>query len=298
MVGEGTVPANLTALVWAPYQTFQGDLDVAGSSSVSWVASDGERVPFRLELRDTFIRAWVLLPERPLREGITYHLEQPSFCEGLPTHPRTSLPVRVVAAAPLPTTLGTLTVGTATVSVVELSHENLCSTLVLGANARVELDLSTDALPWRDAFMFETYVDGQYWAPRAQLNHWVPAGRSWVGRGSDRIYGLCPSTTHERPGLTLGVPHTVTMRATIPGTDVVVETAPVTVTLSCPGPGLDAGLADVGSADAGSSADASSFASGSSEGCTCWVVSERSTAAWLVLGLVLVSARRRSSRGA
>lgn len=306
LVGRGTVPLNTAALVWTPYQPFIGDPGTITTSSVSLVASDGERVPVRLgaAIPDAYY-AWEIAPERALREGITYQLEQPSFC-GASSAPPSLGPIVVGPAAPLPTTLGALTVETATVGWLDIPHGASCATAAMSAHAGIELALSAEALPWRDALVFETYVDGQRWKPQRYTNRRVPAGESWSGRGRDRVYGVCPSTSFfDQRGVPLDVPHTVVMRATLPGTAVALETAPVTVMLSCtpPSPSIDAGVVDTGladaaatspgDADAGAAPDALPVVVETGDGCTCFAAAERASATWLVLGLALVVLRRR-----
>ena len=50
---------------------------------------------------------------------------------------------------------------------------------------------SDEAAPWRSALAYETFVDGELWEPPYGEGRTVPAGRSRVARGDDRIYVVC-----------------------------------------------------------------------------------------------------------
>ncbi len=323
LVGDGTVPSNVAALVWTPRRRFAADPGVVLTASVALVASDGERVPVRF--LSPLGYGWAIAPETPLREGIAYELDNPNFC-GSESLPSLGL-VTVGPSAPLPAALGTLAVGTATVSPIELAAGAPCVSRTRSAHAAIQLQLAADALPWRDVLVFETWVDGQPWRPQRYANRVIGTGESWEGRGRDLVYGACPSMFFvDQPGLALHQDHTVVMRASLPGTAVVLETPPVTVRLSCGEPARDAGVADVGATepdatagdldatapdapssepparpdasapDAGAAPDALATATpGEGDGCTCVAAADRGWATGLLLGVALLLLRRRAA---
>lgn len=237
-------------------------------------------------------------PMTPLTVGHAYAMTGLNKCE----HPRSLPPSRtdqfvVTAAQPLPTALGRLIVSDRVRGELTIEADGACSERVEAVWVDLRIEYDPTARPYRDAMLYETYVDGELWAPKDNvLSHHAP-GASWIGRGTDRLYVQCDGPRVMR----------VKMIAEAPGQGHGVETPQISVNLNCDGarpPPVDAGFLDVGSnpaRDAGN-ADARTIASGSSQGglpeveqsCGCAAVHARrgSGVMWLVLALLIL--RRRS----
>jgi hypothetical protein len=272
-----TVPANLPVLRWSPmFGAFTSTTD-PGQVVLARAAAPSTPLPFTAtKLQDG---TYHLVPSQPLTPGTAYVLTDQSTCgSGTMTGP--SVMFQVAAAAPLPTSLGTLAQTSTLVGPLQISTASgSCSSQVEARQIRIELQLASDASPWRDALHFETLVDGQPWRASESINSTLPPGASWRGRGVDLLYLVCKTDDLTiSKGLAAGA-HEVVMRATLPGSGVVVQSSPLSVTLDCasdgkPGDGSSGG--DSGGCDAGGSGSSSS--------------------GWLVLGSLAaaVGLRRRS----
>jgi hypothetical protein len=189
--------------------------------------------------------------------------------------------VTVSPSAPLPTTLGTLQLSPLEVGdLLVLTTAGSCSDTITAAQVRAVLHPSADAEPWLGAFLFETLVDGQAWTPSHSLVSSAVAGGSWEGRGKDLFYRRCSASTMLWQGLAAG-PHQAVLRATLPGSSVVLETAPVSFVLSCDG---DAGVSPTD----GGLADANPAEGNALERCGC------SSGAGAMAALLLLAFRRRA----
>jgi MYXO-CTERM domain-containing protein len=99
---------------------------------------------------------------------------------------------------------------------------------------RAEVKLSADAAPWRDALIYETWVDGEpYRSPTQSLGLPGLYGGSYLGRAKELFY-----YDYDDPDLTGGTAltrgeHRVTNKATLAGTDVALATEEQTFTLDC-----------------------------------------------------------------
>jgi hypothetical protein len=231
--GDGaTIPANAGALLWRP----QGPRAV---ETVTSTATRLRREDTQAEVGFTTAPldgALVLTPDAPLSPG-AYVFEDGGACahSAFPA----PQPVRFVvgSAAPTPTTLGTLVPGALDQIQQMVAAGAACSELVPAAVMDVRLTLSAEAQPWSALLLYRTVVDGQPWRPNDSLPRVVPTGASWMGRGVDRLYAACGPTqlgSGVNGGLSEG-PHSVVMQATLPGTNLLLETPPVQVTLTCVG---------------------------------------------------------------
>lgn len=95
---------------------------------------------------------------------------------------------------------------------------------------------------WLHQLLYVTLVDGdKQWIGRKDICHRVPPGRSRIQTGWSLLYADChrpfrtwpPEFDYVKPMLS-ATPHTVQVRAFLPGTDIVLETQTVAVDLSCP----------------------------------------------------------------
>ena len=154
----------------------------------------------------------------------------PSRPEPLGTPART---FRATAAQPLPRSLGTLIAVSRGTGLLALAHSVSCDTCVEAERVTVTLDPAPEAEPWLAALHFSTWIDGRQWTPYKDSRPSTYDAGSWFGRGRDVLYRVCRSWLEPRTrGLSTGE-HSVVMKATLPGTDVALETAPVTVRFAC-----------------------------------------------------------------
>jgi hypothetical protein len=139
--------------------------------------------------------------------------------------------------AALPETLGDLSVYADDYGWVEVADAGYCSRALPAASKVILLDLAEGAAPWEELLFYETLVDGEPWRPRRDVRQVIPPGYSWEGRGVDRIHIACLPDEDRVEGVDYGLPpgtHRVQMRATLPGTDVVITSNEIEVDLQCP----------------------------------------------------------------
>ena len=286
--GSGaTVPANLAAIEWLGFS--------GGTAAVSAARVDGDvETPVGATLEGNAI----VLGES-LVEGGRYIVRAELDCEvGGPGRVETEF--TVAATAPSISDLGTLTSSAIGVGpVTAITYLGSCSLEVDADRTRVELDHGVSALPWRDALIYETWVDGAYWRPSGSLGGAIgPRSGSWIGRGEDVLYAVCFETDLiESEGLPEGE-HTVELRARVVGDTTVLATPTATITLDCTsyeapdGGGVGFGVPDVGpvvTADAGVDA---STTSESVMGCSARAGAPIGWAAPVLVTLALLTRRR------
>lgn len=343
---EGAVPANLPGFHWWPGRlvaswedagTWDDEADLPGLLRFARVdGASPEWLEVELRAPDDAHGPYLVVPKEPLVEGGEYVLWDATECSAQPyaldtppteeqwleRAPSSGWPggiahVRATARAPLPKELGTLDAAEPTMGIVSVAHDASCS---FGADALyVELTIAHDAAarPWRDALAYATEVDDEAYAPYGDYNQEFYSfdfepGTSFVGRALDRVYTTCEPQPYSE-GVEQGA-HRARIRATVPGTELRLETNEVSFTLSCPAPqdggtgtrdaGSDAG-SDAGRDAAAGSMDASVEAGAphrlqarrvrsEDEGCG---VAHGGRTAWpLVLALAWL-ARRRDRRG-
>jgi hypothetical protein len=112
--------------------------------------------------------------------------------------------------------------------------EPITGTLSIAAQLPIEMVLPEAMRAFRDQFYFETIIDGtDRWSPSAGICTIVLPGASWRGKGVDLLFSACGDTPAlARGGLAAGR-HTIEMRASLPGTNVLVVTFKVEVELRC-----------------------------------------------------------------
>lgn len=172
-------------------------------------------------------------PTAPWVPSSTYRLTPKSTCQY--QRGRTGPRQVVVAAEPAPLPTG------ATLALIALpplhgplgvaTWHGSCANEVSAQSVRVFAGLPPVAQPWADLLIWTTKVDDSIWQASAALGDGPPPGVSWVGRGRDLVYTVCAK--ERETGLAPGR-HTVTLSARILGTDIVLTSNPVSVTLVCP----------------------------------------------------------------
>lgn len=277
---HGTVPSNVPAFLWKPSRPLDspfatGDVD-GGPAELYLSDGFGRHVPLTSERVGE--GKVLLTPATPLVPGQSYLFSGPDACGG--TLPAT-FTFTAGNPAPLPTTLERATDVDTSQDVLELAGGAGCSEHIDSAQAHVSLELSESATPWKDAFVYTTWVDGNRWDARSDLQVFTPYGESWVGRGRDLVYAACETTGEADPGVGEGT-HSVEFHAELPGAGIELHSTPVMVTLQCREP-----------ADAGSATSTASYSAG---GCECQIgIRRRQSRGWgLLVALSLAVVARRS----
>jgi MYXO-CTERM domain-containing protein len=278
-----TVPADGSVFFWRPAQSELDDIEPDPGQVILYRSDDPSAT---IELEVTEVEGgYALTPAEPLEEGTDYTLSAPSGCEGTGFDTDVEVQLRAGAPAPRPEELGYAEglmhhVGELTVA----SYGGACSAQVQAARAEVELVMAEGARPWISLLHFETLVDGKPWTPRASAPETLPPGESWRGRGRDLIFTTCASEDDSAAsGLAEGE-YEVVLRATLPGTDLVLETDPVLIWLDCGEAG--------GDGDGDGDSEAAGCASSSPSG------GAGPALVLLALALVLGARRRRAHAGA
>jgi uncharacterized protein (TIGR03382 family) len=228
--GEGvTIPANAPGLFWRPSMTSGQPAD---PSTVRLTRlGDTTPIPFT-PVAEVGSSDWVLVPQQPFIAGTQYVLEESVQCNGAPG-------ARTVFTAgpeaPLPTTLGTLSIiGHGNFMDLEVATgSGSCSTMVGATVLSIFLEPSAEIEPWKDLLLYDTLVDGQPWVNQSTANMRPAPGASWRGRGKDLLYRICePNPDASYPGLAVGG-HQVAFRATLPGTSMTIATPAQALELMC-----------------------------------------------------------------
>jgi hypothetical protein len=231
------VPANLPALYWRPQRSNADGPAPDDPARVVLVSADAPDEAIPLAATELANGDFLLVPEQQLVAGTRYELRDENPCEGsLEVAPAVTFTAG--PEAPLPSTLGALVtaedgIGSLTVA----TSSGSCEAPIDADRVDVAVELSPEAAPWRDALHFETLVDGATWGFRSSVTQLLAPGSSPVGRGADLLFHGCVLGADAAP-LEAGLPsgeHTVAMRATLPGADLVLEVGSATIDLDCGG---------------------------------------------------------------
>lgn len=93
----------------------------------------------------------------------------------------------------------------------------------------VSLTLPAAARRFRQALSYQTWIDGEPWNQSSHSCVRPAFGRSWRGVGRDLIVRHCEHQLHTLDGSE----HVLTVRASLPGTDVVLSSNPVPIVIEC-----------------------------------------------------------------
>lgn len=246
------VPANVPAIWWWPDRSNgTGDLalPIDDSSYDLTLLDQGVETTLAAHIDPgPPFGGFFLVPKDPMPAGKTIRVRGANFCPtatGVLDDTASVAVFETSASAPLPTDLGVLVATPSTVEPLALADgSGSCASTVTAAAVRVTLEPSAGALPWKDVFAFETFVDGEPWAGSHHIAREPVIGSSWEGRGIDLVFSICEIPGGSSPvvePLDEGL-HQVKMRAWIPGTSTTVETPSIAFTLSCDE--ADAGVED------------------------------------------------------
>lgn len=237
----GSIPQNAPGMFWQPFSGRIGDPEA--QVHLYRVTDAGEQ-----ELPTTITRvprafagtgrhAFVIRPVDGWVRGDRYRAEALQDCAWAARRngPLTTT-FEVTRRARYPRSLGRLAVTSHRGGLLVRTWRGSCSETVGAVWNDIAVELSPDAAPWRELLLFRTTVDGSPWRPTNSLGLGLPPpGQSWVGRGQDRVFSQCHA---EEPNVAdRGVPlgeHRLRMVATLPGTEVDVETQSVGAPLVCP----------------------------------------------------------------
>ena len=115
------------------------------------------------------------------------------------------------------------------------SRGGRCSRHIAAAAVEISAQLPPQAEPWASQLLYQTQLDeNSAWRGRSSICQVYPEGRSWTAVvGTDKVYRGCERFI--KPGRKLGSEtKTISMRAILPGTDIVLQTIQVIVDLTCP----------------------------------------------------------------
>lgn len=314
-----SMPANAPAIVLFPS-------DASPSVAPLPQLFDANGDPVSIDV----VTGWpelLVVPKAPLAAGHTYKLRFDDGCDGYkPVEAGTSIPVeRSVATtseSPLPQTTGSVKLVSYEVRPTHVYIGSQCYTDIKAAVATLNLEPSSDLLPYMPVSMIEVSVDGVKWnrsryGSLAQLPN-VDGPSQDSTRVPLQMFAACekPPLQDTDEGVTPGK-HTVSVQAHVAGASKDPAPALIEIDLQCPPVALDGGadsaLADTGngvdsaeptsdaapdsSAEAGEpEASADQVANTSSGGCT--TAPGGRSHPWGIAGLVALAAlaARRAAR--
>ena len=110
------------------------------------------------------------------------------------------------------------------------SRGGSCSRTLSAAMVKTNAQLPSQDQVWASQLLYQTQFNNHSnWKGRSSLCRRYPEGRSWTELGTDKIYRLCDQHSRHLPDT-----QTMSMRAILPGTDIVLQTLQVKVDLNCP----------------------------------------------------------------
>ncbi|HTU63853.1 MAG TPA: hypothetical protein VMF89_35555, partial [Polyangiales bacterium] len=235
---DGSVPANIAAIAWDPGYDVADDVESApklprlecvaadGSSRELRLAALPEDRPDHLALRDPLAAG-----ERcTLHSGV-----QDCSVDSNAAHLQDTAEFEVTESSPVPDTLGLIAVAGPTLEDVEVAADASCSESVPACILRTSVVFDRAAEPWRDALLYETLVDGERFSTWRNLSLPDELGGLYTGRDAGAVYvlvGEVPDNVSTLSELAAGE-HTLSIRAHLPGSDVVLETPEILVNLDC-----------------------------------------------------------------
>ena len=231
------LPANAPALLWTPIanrgEFSPTELNLMRVDGGEVVEVDVSLEVFDAPLAQRFFDHLAVLPATALVEGGTYLLETPSTVgcgeDEVPVAPT----FRVGPPAELPASLGSICFEALGEADLRLAQDASCFHDQQTIYADVGLVLDEAAEPWADLLVFETIVNGELWLPADISGEIYQTGGSWVGRGVDRVFAICNERPYSEHSFLLPGAHELSFRATVPGSDLVLETPPVRLEIVC-----------------------------------------------------------------
>jgi hypothetical protein len=231
----GSVPENIATIAWDPGYDVRAEIPLlprlecvaadGGTRELSFAALPRDR-PDHLELNEPLVAGERCM----LSSGVT-----DCSVDGAGAYLEGRAEFDVVDSSPLPEELGLIAVAGPKLDDIEISADTSCSERVSACIVNASVVFSAAALPWKDALLFETIVDGEPFSTSRNLALPDELGGLYHGRTADVVYALggkIPGNVIAERELDPGE-HTLAIRARLPGSDVILATPPVTINLDC-----------------------------------------------------------------
>ncbi|QDG53329.1 hypothetical protein FIV42_22050 [Persicimonas caeni] len=244
------VPPGVVGLPWYPGSNPSYDGDIEASDVSLYELESGDSIPFEL-LEHPNAQAgsgtnahsfYFIRPTVSLSPGTAYRVEALDLCtldeNGMPVAGLSEATFATACeSAPLPTELGALRSGPNFKGPLPVQEQDGCNSLKETSQVRLWLEPSEEARPWMGVLEFELASTDDTWPTEPAIGERLLLGESRFGRGREVLVTWCDPDSGQPidPGVPPGT-HQVYLKASIPGTDVALETAPVEVTLACDAP--------------------------------------------------------------
>jgi len=232
---DGSVPANIAAIAWDPGYDVEDDAQKlprfecvaadGGSRAVGFVALPEER-PDHLALSEPLVAG-----ERcTLQSGI-----EDCSVDSDAGHLQGSAAFEVTRSSPIPETLGLVAISGPTREDVEVAAETSCSESLPACLFRTSLVFNEAAVPWKDALLYETLIDGKPYS--TWRHHALPdeLGGLYSGRDAGAVYvliGEVPDNVSTLNQLAAGE-YKLSIQARLPGSAVTLTTPEIAINLDC-----------------------------------------------------------------
>lgn len=253
--GGGLIPSNSPGLLW--WGEFKGSNDTQ-NLPVQIASASGEPLPVEYELvsKGQPQGLWLFRPRDGFKIGKSYTFTTRQICSNLlrrilrhkplSGQPSSEQPdddlgseqrIHVTVsdqAAVSPAGPVALKIGEPITDALGIAAGASCGVSVNAAQLPIKMDLPEAMTAFRDQLYFETIIDGtDRWSPSASICTIVLPGASWRGKGVDLLFSVCGDTPALAHGGLAAGRHTVEMRASLPGTDVLAATSKVEIELRC-----------------------------------------------------------------
>lgn len=229
----GLIPSNSRGLLW--WGVFEGSNGTGQGLPVQIASASGEPLAVEYEPVSKYggQSLWLFRPRDGFKIGKSYVFTTRHTCSTFMIESGREQQVSVTIsdqAAVSPAGPVALKIGEPSTDALTVAAGISCSEGVTAAQLPIKMDLPEAIGVFRDQLYFETIVDGARWGASDSLCNPVAPGTSWRGKGVDLLFSACSPFSSQ--GLTAG-PHTVEMRASLPGTDFLAATSKVEVELKC-----------------------------------------------------------------
>jgi hypothetical protein len=255
--GGGLIPSNSPGLLW--WGEFRGSNGTDQDLPVQIASASGEPLPVEYELvsKGQPQGLWLFRPRNGFKIGKSYVFTTRQICSNLlrliprpkssSGQPSSEQPdddlgseqrINVTVSDQAAVSPGfplALKIGEPITDALGIAAGVSCGVSVNAAQLSIEMVLPEAMRAFIDQLYFETIIDGtDRWSPSASICSLVLPGASWRGRGVDLLFSVCGETPAlATEGLASGR-HTVEMRASLPGTNVLAATSKVEIELRCP----------------------------------------------------------------
>ena len=245
---SGQLPANAAGAAWYAPERYgrpdpRADKDLAARFTVG-VREEGvfRPLPARVSPVEGFSGIYVVAPEgEGLKPGATYRFTV-DWIDRRNERAHKQVLVTIDGEELSAETALTLDMVPVATGYIGLAASGSCRTALRATQVGVGATLAQEAQQWREQLLYRMVVDGEeIWYAGRSLCAAIPPGRSWEAVGQGRVYAACKEKRDDgwssyslsaATGLESGQ-HRLTMRAFLPGTDIVLETAAQSVDLSC-----------------------------------------------------------------